>query len=157
MDSQRRRNKASIREHTLTSVNRRLDAEREARLAEILEREDGLASCSRRLRELESEWEVERALTALIGVGSLAATALARRRGGLTWLLPAIGGLVLIEQALTGGSGLLALLRRAGLRTRREIDIEMYALKGLRGDFLRIPQSGGARVRANAAVIAAES
>jgi len=157
MDNRWSRRKASIRSHTLSSVNRRLDAEREARLTEILERDEGLASCSQRLRELESEWEVERALTALIGVGSLAATLLARNRGGVTWLLPAIGGLVLIEQALTGGSALLALMRRAGLRTRREIDVEMYALKGLRGDFLRIPQSGGARVRANAAVIAAES
>ena len=151
------RTKASIRKHTLLSVNRKLDAEREARLADLLERDDGMASCSQRLEELESEWEVERALTAVIGVGSLAATAWARRQGGLAWLIPAMGGLVLIEQALTGGSALLALLRRAGLRTRREIDVEMYAIKGLRGDFLRIPHSGGAKVRANAAVVAAAS
>lgn len=146
----------AVRAHTLPSVNRRIDQEVERRLTEIVDRDDSMA-CQRRLRELESEWEVERALTALIGVGSIAGTIVARRMDGMWWLVPAIGGLVLLEQSLTGGSLLLAALRRIGLRTRREIDLEKFALKGLRGDFLRIPPEGGPKVRANAALVAAQS
>jgi hypothetical protein len=44
------------------------------------------------------------------------------------------------------------------VRTRREIDLEKFALKALRGDFERIPKhDGGPLARANAALVAAQS
>jgi hypothetical protein len=34
------------------------------------------------------------------------------------------------------------IFRRKGVRTRREIDAEKYALKALRGDFSNVPVNG---------------
>jgi hypothetical protein len=48
----------------------------------------------------------------------------------------------LLQHAVQGWCPPLALLRRLGVRTRREIDAEKYALKALRGDF----DGGGDRV-----------
>jgi hypothetical protein len=41
----------------------------------------------------------------------------------------------LLQHALQGWCPPVPLLRKTGVRTMREIDIERYALKALRGDF----------------------
>jgi hypothetical protein len=66
---------------------------------------------------------------------------------------------LLLQHGLLGFSPLGSLVRRlAGVRTRREIDLEKFALKALRGDFERIPKNdGGPLARANAALVAAQS
>ena len=45
----------------------------------------------------------------------------------------------LVQHAVHGWCPPLAALRRMGVRTRREIDEERYALKALRGDFSGLP------------------
>jgi hypothetical protein len=45
----------------------------------------------------------------------------------------------LAQHAVQGWCPPLAALRRMGVRTRREIDQERYALKALRGDFSGLP------------------
>jgi hypothetical protein len=50
-------------------------------------------------------------------------------------LLPLGVALFLLQHGLQGWCPPLALFRRRGVRTRREIDLERYALKALRGDF----------------------
>lgn len=88
-----------------------------------------------RLRELDEEWDIERSLEAnasgLIILATLFAI-LGRRRYLLVAL--AVSGF-LLQHALTGWSPPWPLLRRLGLRTQYEIELERYALKFLRGDF----------------------
>ena len=88
-----------------------------------------------RLAELDREWDIERALEANAATLALAGTALglfADRR----WVaLPLIVSTFLLQHAVQGWCPPLPVLRRLGLRTPREIDIERTALKALRGDF----------------------
>jgi hypothetical protein len=89
----------------------------------------------RRLSELDHEWDVEQVLQAKAGgigmIGAILAATVDRR----CLVLPALAGGFLLQQSLSGSSPPFALLRRLGVRTRREIEQERYALKALRGDF----------------------
>ena len=90
---------------------------------------------TRRIYELENEWDIERVLEAnAAGIGL----------GSLLWGLTvnkkclAITGTVLgflLLHSIQGWCPPVPLLRRLGVRTRREIDRELFALKVLRGDF----------------------
>jgi hypothetical protein len=90
---------------------------------------------TRRIYELENEWDIERVLEAnAAGIGL----------GSLLWGLTvnkkclAITGTVLgflLLHSIRGWCPPVPLLRRLGVRTRREIDRELFALKVLRGDF----------------------
>jgi hypothetical protein len=64
---------------------------------------------------------------------------------------------LLLQHGLLGFGPVAELVRLLGVRTRKEIDLEKFALKALRGDFERIPHDGGPLARANAALVAAQS
>lgn len=90
---------------------------------------------ARRLRELDREWDIERVLETNASVvaffGLLLGNAVNRR-----WLfVPVAVTAFIFQQAVRGWSPPLPLLRRMGVRTSREIEIERFALKILRGDF----------------------
>lgn len=91
-----------------------------------------------RLRELDEEWDIERALQA--GAAGLAfyGTALAAigRRRGL--LLPALASSFLFQHALQGWCAPVEILRYLGFRSADEIEHERAALKALRGDFEKV-------------------
>lgn len=94
---------------------------------------------AQRLKELDSEWDVERMLQFNSAALSLIGLALAKRN--LKWLmLPmAVQGFFL-QHGLQGWCPPLPVFRRAGIRTAREIEIERHALKSLRGDYRKTPQ-----------------
>jgi hypothetical protein len=89
----------------------------------------------RRLRELDREWDIERALE----TGSSALTlsglilGIARNRKWLLLSLAVQG--FFIQHAIQGWCPPLPVLRRLGFRTQAEIEQERYALKVMRGDF----------------------
>ena len=88
-----------------------------------------------RVDELAREWDLERWLQVNASVLSLAGLALGvlRQRA---WLgLPLVVSAFLLHHAIRGWCPPVPLLRRLGVRTRREIDRELYLLKSLRGDF----------------------
>ena len=90
---------------------------------------------TRRIFELENEWDIERVLEAnAAGVGL--ASLLGGLAGNKKCLL--VTGTVLsflLLHSIRGWCPPVPLLRRMGVRTRREIDRELFALKVLRGDF----------------------
>jgi hypothetical protein len=101
---------------------------RVARYAQADERE-----IAARLEELDREWDVERVL--IVNASTLATLGLLaslRRRPAL--LLPLVVGSFLLQHGLQGWCPPLTIFRKLGVRTRREIDLERYALKSLRGD-----------------------
>lgn len=122
-----------VRSRTAEAVLRRIDEQTEERLHR--EAAAGPESMARRLGDLDREWDIDRAITAeaaMTGLAGLAlGTAVDRRFLGL----PAVVGGMLVLYALRGWYPLLPVLRRAGLRTPREISRERFALKALRGDF----------------------
>ena len=90
---------------------------------------------SRRIRELEQEWDMERVLETNASSLALAGLALGivKNRGYL--LLSGAVLSFLLMHALQGWCPPVPMLRKLGVRTRSEIDREKYALKALRGDF----------------------
>ena len=111
------------------------DIARETRERVACYRNAGPAALTRRIEELDREWDIERVLQTNAGMASLTGAVLALtvdRR--FAWLSAAVGAF-LLQHAVQGWCPPLPLLRRAGVRTAREIDEERIALKRLRGDF----------------------
>lgn len=122
-----------VRANTQERINRRIDQEIEACIREYAQRSP--EDISRRIKELDREWDIERVLeinaSALAFTGLLLGVAQNKR-----WLLlPSIVLPFLFQHAVQGWCPPVPLLRRLGVRTRQEIDREKYALKVLRGDF----------------------
>ncbi len=122
-----------VRSNTSSETNRTIDQQMEACIARYAHA--GPEVIEKRIRELEREWDIERWLEmnasslAFIGLG-LGVTHNKR------WLvLPAVVLPFLFQHAVQGWCPPLPILRRMGIRTREEIDLEKYALKALRGDF----------------------
>lgn len=88
-----------------------------------------------RLKELDREWDIERALEANAAAVSLIGLSLGRLVNRRWYLLPAAVATFLLQHAVQGWCPPVGLFRRLGVRTQREIDEERYALKVLRGDF----------------------
>lgn len=125
-----------VREHTDPAVLEEIDTETDERVAATLRQ--GPEAISRRIEALEREWDVERVLevnaSTLAGVGVLMAATTGHRR----WLL--LSGAVtgfLLQHGVQGWCPPLAVIRRLGVRTRKEIEAERMALMAARGDFAR--------------------
>jgi hypothetical protein len=100
----------------------------------------GPDAIDRRLRELDREWDDERAWECTAAAATLIGTVMAAGRRGKWWsLLPIVAGGVLLRHAITGWHPKLPLFRAVGFRPPAEIDRERYALKTIRGDFRDLP------------------
>lgn len=88
-----------------------------------------------RIDGLQAEWSVERWLEANVSsIGFL--TSILALTAGRKWGLLTFGALSFgLVHALHGFDPPLAFLRKSGVRTRGEIDRELYALKALLGEF----------------------
>lgn len=96
---------------------------------------------TQRLKELNKEWDIEKTLE--VNASSLALTGLllgafVNKRW---YILPGVVSAFLLQHGLQGWCPPLPLFRALGIRTRREIDEEYYALKTLRGDFDQLSTS----------------
>lgn len=130
-----------VRRHTAAEVLRRID---DVTVASLTACAGSPAEVDRRLRELDREWDTDRALeveAATMGLVGLALGAFVRQR---LLAMPAIVAGAVLVQAMTGRYPLMPLLRRLGFRTAKEIARERYALKALRGDFAGMETSRAA-------------
>lgn len=126
----------NVRLHTPSRFNHRIDQammKRVWRYARASRQEIGA-----RIERLDREWDLERVLESASGILALCGVVMSGCRSR-KWLLLSAGVLgVLLQHSLTGRSVPIAWLRAAGVRTRREIDAEKYAMRMLRGDFDRL-------------------
>lgn len=122
-----------VRRNTAPEVNEKIDETvRECVRRYALAPPDVL---SRRIDELDREFDIERTLQTNASIvalsGVLLGTAVDRR-----WLALTTGVLgFLLLHATQGWCPPLPVLRRLGVRTRSEIERERFVLKFLRGDF----------------------
>ena len=126
--------------HTSTATNQRIREEAQQRIAYYREHRDEIGQ---RIKELNEEWDVERALATASSCLSLAGIALGlrgRRRGLL--LAVAVQSFYL-QHSLQGWCPPLPLLRRLGFRTPMEIELERAAVKELREDVVENPAPQG--------------
>jgi len=92
-----------------------------------------------RLNELEREWTAGRVTKATIGVLLVVGFALAAFVNAWWLILPAVGGVFLLQYLFSRTSWLGLMFREMGFRTGFEVDQEKIALKALRGDFRHLP------------------
>jgi hypothetical protein len=126
-----------VREHTAADVNARLDDEMRDRLFRDSTLSD--RDLSARIDALDREWDIEHYLEVLAPALALVGVGLGIRGHRRGLLLSGIVLSLLLQHAVQGWCPPLAVLRRSGVRTRREIEEERYALKALRGDFSGLP------------------
>ncbi|NDK31540.1 YgaP family membrane protein [Nesterenkonia haasae] len=122
-----------VRSSPSKSVQTDLDQETIDRIQRFSE---GPASeISARIQQLEREWDIERILE--LNASSLAflGTVLGVTFNKKWLLLPGTVLPFLFQHAVQGWCPPVALFRRLGVRTQKEIQLEKYTLKVLRGDF----------------------
>jgi hypothetical protein len=122
-----------VRANTADSVNQRIDQRIEDNVRYYSGRSQ--QEIARRIRELESEWDIERVLETMASSFSLTGLYLGATRNRLWFLLPTTVLSFLLLHAVEGWCPPVPILRRLGVRTREEIERERYALKALMGDF----------------------
>ena len=92
-----------------------------------------------RLKELDKEWDIERAIEANASLVALTGIGLAAAKNRLWLILPTFVTVFLFQHAVQGWCPPVPVFRRLGFRTAREIASERYALKAVRGDFDDLP------------------
>lgn len=130
-----------IRQATDLRVQERIDAELIGRIGRYTDApERALAA---RIAELEHEWSIERALALQSSATALVGLLLAETTDRRWLLLTLVTSGFLLQHALQGWCPPLAWHRRRGMRTQREIDLEIHMLKLLRGDFTAMAAAAG--------------
>jgi hypothetical protein len=122
-----------VRAHSNRLQNHRIDAQTQQCL-------EGYAAgdreaISRHIDALDREWDVERYLQMNAGIVSLSGVVLGAMVSRRFLVLPAVVFGFFFQHATQGWCPPLPVFRKMGVRTRREINQEKYALKALRGDF----------------------
>ncbi|MGB3956174.1 MAG: hypothetical protein WBL05_12990 [Brooklawnia sp.] len=122
-----------VRGATDSGVNRRLDQERLSRVTALVGASPEVIS--QHIRELDHSWDVERVLELNASSLMLLSLALSRLHTRKWLVLSTAVPAFLLQHAIQGWCPPIWVIRRLGVRTRREIDVERTALKALRGDF----------------------
>jgi len=123
--------------NTAEEVNERIRRQTEANVARYAEA--GYSAISKRLQELDQEWDIERTLETMAPTLTLVGLTLGLTDNRKWFALPIVIHAFFLQHALQGWCPPIPILRRLGFRTQGEIDYEKYALKALRGDFQSIP------------------
>lgn len=125
-----------IRQATDRRVQDRIDSR-------IIERVGGYAELpdeqlALRLAQLEQEWSIERTLTLQSSATAIMGLVLGAAADRKWHILTLVTSGFLLQHALQGWCPPLELHRRRGVRTQREIDLEIQMLKLVRGDFAEL-------------------
>jgi hypothetical protein len=115
--------------HTSPSINQRIQREIDNRVAYFSDHPDGIES---RLRELDREWDIERAIELNASAIAFAGTSLGALRNRNWLILPALVTGFLFQHAVQGWCPPVPILRRLGFRTTYEIEQERRELLALR-------------------------
>lgn len=122
-----------VENNTADSLERRFDEQLESNINKYAGA--GVEEIDQRLRELDSEWNIERIIEieapTMIGLGAVLGAAVNR-----SWFaLSAMAASMVILHNMQGWYPMLPLFRRLGIRTQNEIEQERSALRALRGDY----------------------
>jgi hypothetical protein len=129
-----------VRAHTARHVKDEIDRDAELRVMRAANAPE--AVLSRRIEELDREWDIERWLETNASALAFTGTVLGLLVNKKFFAIPCIVLPFLFQHATQGWCPPIPILRRKGVRTRREIDAEKYALKALRGDFSGVRSNG---------------
>jgi hypothetical protein len=127
--------KDRVQAHTANHVNREIERDAGRRLVRAAGQAP--ATLTRRINELEDEWDIERWLEMNASALAFTGTVLGIFVNRKFFAIPCIVLPFLFQHAVQGWCPPIPIFRRRGLRTRREIDAEKFAMKALRGEVER--------------------
>jgi hypothetical protein len=115
-----------------------------SRAEDLQQRVAGLADAGplaigARLQELDREWTAGRATKATIGILIVVGFGLTALLNPWWLILPAIGGVFLLQYLFTRSSWIGKMFQEMGFRSGFDVDQEKMALKVIRGDFKNLP------------------
>lgn len=122
-----------VRANTPPEINQAIDTEIAATVRFYAGKTD--YEITKRIKELDLEWDIERYLEANAAIFTFIGAALGLKKNQNWFVLPLIVSIFLLQHAVQGWCPPLSIFRRLGIRTRHEIEVEKYAMKALRGDF----------------------
>jgi len=125
-----------VRAHTSPKINEAIDREIAASVRFYAGKTH--YEITKRIEELDNEWDIGRFIEFRAGVVSMVGVVLGLKKSKKWFILPLIAATFLLQYAIQGWCPPVPVLRRFGIRTKQEIDVEKYALKALRGDFDRV-------------------
>jgi hypothetical protein len=140
-----------VARHTASHINAQIERQIEENVMRTAA--GGREAITRRLAELDREWDIERTLEANAATVSLLGLTLGATADRRWFILPAVVAGFLLQHAVQGWCPPVPVFRRLGFRTQTEIDYERYALKVLRGDIQGLPEQGDGHARAAVAHI----
>ncbi|CAN5173703.1 hypothetical protein BH20VER2_BH20VER2_18300 [soil metagenome] len=135
--------------HTAESTNAWIKRAAERRVARHAA--DKKPALTRRIQELENEWDIERYLEMNASALAFTGVMLGLFKDRRFFLVPCLVLPFLFQHAVQGWCPPIPFFRKRGVRTRREIETEKNALKALRGDFGDVSATAAPRERARAA------
>ncbi|MEY2485464.1 MAG: hypothetical protein QOH39_1112 [Verrucomicrobiota bacterium] len=133
------KSKDRVQAHTAPTVNRKI--ERSAARRVLQAAGQPATQITRRIGVLDEEWDMERWLETNASALAFSGTVLGLFVNKRFFAIPCLVLPFLFLHAVQGWCPPLPIFRHRGVRTRREIDAEKYALKALRGDFSQVQQS----------------
>ena len=137
--------KQRVPKHTAPAVNQRISRATTERVKYF---EKHKREISGQLRELDKEWDIERAIEANASAVAFIGVVLGYFVHPYFLALPALVTAFLFQHAVQGWCPPVPILRRLGFRTVYEIEDEAQALKALRGDFAKVSRSKTSAVTA---------
>lgn len=120
--------RARVPRHTPPAVNRRIQQDMETRVSALA---GDRAAIEKRLRQLDHEWDIERAIEMNAAALAFAGTALGAAHDRKWLALPLFVTGFLFQHAVQGWCPPVPVLRRLGFRTVYEIEQERRALLAL--------------------------
>ncbi|MEJ8803391.1 hypothetical protein [Pontibacter sp. H249] len=125
-----------VRESSSDKVNQDIDAQTLENIRQY--GYNSTEEINERMEELAREWDVERVLEVNASTLALSGVLLGTFKDKRWFILSGVVTSFLLQHGLQGWCPPLPILRKLGLRTRKEIHEERVALKALRGDFNRV-------------------
>ena len=144
-----------VRENSPEKASERIDRATQRRV--LRAGGESKPALSRRLEQLDSEWDMERILetnASALALGGLLLGLLVNKK---FFAIPCFVLPFLLLHATEGWCPPVPMFRSRGVRTRKEIDTEKFAVKALRGDFAGIDSQADPNQRARAAWRAANA
>ena len=127
-----------VRKNTSDERNRKIDQKIKESIA--YHRSSGSDAITRRIKELDHEWDTERVLEVNMPIVALIGLALGAFVHPYWLAFPTLVLLFFLQHAIQGWCPPLPIFRSPGYRTKQEIHKEKYSLKLLRGDFDNLSQ-----------------
>ncbi|TWT07925.1 DUF2892 domain-containing protein [Planococcus sp. CPCC 101016] len=121
-----------VNKATPDHINQKIERETEARINTFKRQEP--EAVKKRISELEREWDTERVLEVNMASLALVSTILALSVDRKWAFLSGAVSVFMLQHALQGWCPPLSLIRRKGVRTMNEIDLEKQALQNLLKD-----------------------